>query len=267
MARPVATWAQSGAVVLALLCVNESQAQSLRGSLAAMRAQHRQAEAHDFTFLPNSSEVDRFANELGLLVTLPGNADYRVHQVMFPVARPEVKLFVERLAKQYRNACGEQLVVTSLTRPKSRQPSNSSHLSVHPTGMAVDLRRSTHRPCRAWLEDVLLHLERAGKLEATRERNPPHYHIAVYPEQYRAYVAQLEARADSEARTAVEEMAQQRAERGLVRHEVRPGDSLWTIARAYGTTIDDLKAANKIRGTVIQPGQLLDVPAPGSPSR
>ena len=37
-------------------------------------------------------------------------------------ARPEVVLFLERLGKQYREACGEPLVVTSLTRPKSSQP-------------------------------------------------------------------------------------------------------------------------------------------------
>ena len=37
--------------------------------------------------------------------------------VSFPFARPEVELFVQRLSGQYRRACGEQLVVTSLTRP------------------------------------------------------------------------------------------------------------------------------------------------------
>jgi hypothetical protein len=59
-----------------------------------------------------------------------------------------VQTFVERLSSQYHNACGERLVVTSLTRPASEQPRNASDRSVHPTGMAIDLRLSTKGTCR-----------------------------------------------------------------------------------------------------------------------
>ena len=232
-------------------------AQSLRGGSAAMQEQHQQAISHDYTFLRNSSHVARFV-ELGLVVRLGDNFDYRLdNEVSFPYARPEVRTFVERLSNQYRNACGEQLVVTSLTRPQSRQPRNSSRLSVHPTGMAVDMRRSSSRACRAWLEDVLLHLEATGAVEATRERNPPHYHVAVYPRQYASYVAGLEARARREAEVRVAEVGPPPA---VVRYEVRSGDSLWGIARAHGTTVDRLTSANNLRGTRIYAGQLLDVP-------
>ncbi len=229
-------------------------AQSLRGSSNAMRRQHNQAIAHDYTFLRNSSHVMRFV-ELGLLVRLPGNDNYQLHAVSFPYARQEVKTFVERLSSQYRRACGEVLTVTSLTRPKSRQPRNSSRLSVHPTGMAVDLRRPYSRACRAWLEDVLLQLEAAGTLEATRERRPPHYHIALYPSPYKRYVAQLEAR----KRTQVAQ-----APPSVVRYRVRNGDSLWEIARAYGTTVARLREANKLRDSRIYPGQRLQVPVASS---
>lgn len=229
-------------------------AQSLRGSLNAMRRQNEQARAHDYTFLRNSSHVTRFV-ELGLLVRLPGNDDYRLHAVSFPYARREVKTFVERLSSQFRRACGEVLTVTSLTRPKSRQPRNSSKLSVHPTGMAVDLRRPHSRACRAWLEDVLLRLEAAGTLEATRERRPPHYHVALYPNPYKRYVAQLEAR----KRTQVAQ-----APPSVVRYRVRNGDSLWEIARAYGTTVARLREANKLRDSRIYPGQRLHVPVASS---
>ena len=136
-----------------------------------MMRQKRVAEDHDFTFLRTSSEVRRFVS-LGLLVRVKGDADHHLHRVSFPYARPEVRTFVQRIARQYRAACGEKLVVTSLTRPKNRQPRNSSHLSVHPTGMAVDLRRSDKRACRSWIEDTLLYLEGAGVLDATRERRP-----------------------------------------------------------------------------------------------
>lgn len=229
--------------------------QSLSGGKGVMRAQNRQAQLHDFTRLMDPSHVNRFVEE-GLIVPFKGNSNYRLHGVSFPYARPEVLLFVERLSRQYRNACGEQLVVTSLTRPVSRQPSNSSDLSVHPMGMAVDLRRSTSRGCRAWLEDVLLHLEGQGALDVTLERRPWHYHIAVYPRQYASYVAALESRdrGAPESRTAEAHPSQP------TRYTVRSGDSLWGIARSYDTTVDQLKAVNNLRGSRIYAGQLLRLP-------
>ena len=87
----------------------------------------------------------------------------------------------------YRRASHERLVVTSLTWPNSGQPSYASDRSVHPTGMAVDLRRPGGRR-RAWLESVLLYLEASGVIEATYERRLPHYHVAVFPSLYAAYV-------------------------------------------------------------------------------
>ena len=44
---------------------------------------------------------------------------------------------------------------------------------------------------RAWLESALLQLENRGVLDVTRERNPPHYHVAVYPAAYRAWVEKM----------------------------------------------------------------------------
>ncbi len=168
-----------------------TSAQSLRGSSASLDRQVAQARGHDFTHLTGAAQLRRFV-DAGLLVHLAGNRDYTLVDVSFPFARPEVRLFVERLSSQYRRACGERLVVTSLTRPLSHQPRNASDRSVHPTGMAIDLRRPAGR-CRGWLEAVLLSLEARGVLEATRERRPPHYHVAVYPKPYAAYVRALTA--------------------------------------------------------------------------
>ena len=86
-------------------------------------------------------------------------------------------------------ATGERLVITSLTRPLSRQPENASALSVHPAGMAVDLRIPASKWNRAWLEQTLLSLEDKAVLDVTREHHPPHYHVAVFPVQYEQYVA------------------------------------------------------------------------------
>ena len=44
------------------------------------------------------------------------------------------------------------------------------------------------------------------------------------------------------------------------RYRVRSGDSLWGIARAHGTTVDELKSANNLRGSRIYAGQLLQLP-------
>lgn len=44
-----------------------------------------------------------------------------------------------------------------------------------------------------------------------------------------------------------------------VRHTVHTGDSLWTVARRYSTTIPALVRANGLKSTVVQPGQQLTV--------
>ncbi len=170
------------------------EGQSLMGSHESLLRQNEEAREHDFTYLRTSEDVRSYIQQ-GLLVRLPGNADYELatEEVSFPYARPEVKTFVERLSEQYRAACGERLVVTSLTRPITRQPPNASVISVHPTGMAADLRRSDSSGCRQWLETVLLDLEGKGVIEATREQYPPHYHVAVFPNPYLQYLASGEA--------------------------------------------------------------------------
>ncbi len=216
---------------------------SLRGSRASVFKQYHIALRHRFTMLRTATQVRKFVR-LGLLVPLPGNADYFVKPgVSFPYARPEVKLFVERLARQYHASTGERLEVTSLTRPVRRQPDNASSYSVHPTGMAVDLHCSSRAASRRWLEGVFLQLERRGVIEATREHHPPHYHVAVFPDRYASYVAALQSAPSS------------------VTHQVRRGDTLWTIARRYGSTVDDIQSANDLASPIIHPGQMLTIPS------
>ena len=220
------------------LAPNLATAQSLGGSASSLDLQNRVARAHNFTFLGTSGQVSRFAN-LGYLVRVRPNSDLDLHGVSFPYARPEVQMFVGRLAAQYRVSCGEKLVVTSLTRPESSQPRNASSRSVHPTGMAVDLRLSRKTSCRRWLERVLLELERGRVLEATRERRPAHYHVAVFPQPYARYVMSLSK---------------------VTRYRVRSGDSLWAIARRHGTTVARLREENGLSSSRILTGQMLDVP-------
>jgi LysM repeat protein len=44
------------------------------------------------------------------------------------------------------------------------------------------------------------------------------------------------------------------------RHTVRSGDSLYAIAKRYGTTASAVQKANGLKGTVIRPGQSLTIP-------
>lgn len=182
-------------VVLALLSslpVVKASADEARlgGSMSSMRRQYQVALRNDYTFLRTPAQVREFVRK-DRLEPLISNEFLHVNRVSFPYARPEVKLFIERLAQQYYEATGAKLVVTSLTRPLSRQPRNAHRLSVHPAGMAVDLRVPPTRKARAWLESVLLQLEGRGLLDATRERRPPHYHVAVFPDKYSSYAERL----------------------------------------------------------------------------
>ena len=227
-------------------------AQSLRGSAASLDRQAAHARRHSFPYLSNTAQLRELV-DAGLLVQVADDRDYTLVDVSFPFVRPEARLFIERLAAQYRRTCDERLVVTSLTRPMSRQPRNASDRSVHPTGMAIDLRRPAGR-CRAWLESVLLSLEASGVIEATLERRPPHYHVAVFPAPYAAYVKRLTARGARRtgASPAVDRIAF---------HVVRRGDTLTRIARRHGASLDALRRANGLTSSRIYPGQALKVPS------
>ncbi|HEY0592359.1 MAG TPA: DUF5715 family protein [Thermoanaerobaculia bacterium] len=223
-----------------------AHAATLRGSRASVLRQRKVAKKHDYSTLHSAAEVRKFVRA-GYLVPVRSQGSMELANVAFPCARPEMRAFLERLAGDYRRATGERLVVTSLTRPLSHQPRNASSFSVHPTGMAVDLRRSRNAAARKWLEGRLLALEREGVLDATRESRPPHYHVALFPSQYRGFVAEgglPGARAKESKKT----------------YRVSRGDTLWEIARRIGTSVAAIERANAMQGAVIRPGQVLRLP-------
>jgi hypothetical protein len=157
-------------------------AQSLRGSTASVELMHRRAVRGGLDFYETTSEVRR-AVVRGELVRLNGSAHYVISNIRMPYVRRETRTFVNDLAIDYHRVCGKPMVVTSATRPMSRRLANGSSLSVHPTGIAVDLRKPTGR-CLTWLRRTLLAAERRGAIEATEERRPPHFHVAVLPGRY-----------------------------------------------------------------------------------
>ena len=177
-------------LLAALLTVQAgvARADNLRGSPSSMVHQHEIAVKEDYTFLRTPSELAKLATA-GALVLLADGEDLTLSRVSYPYARPEVRDFVVRFAARFREATGSQLVVTSLTRPETTQPRNAHKLSVHPAGMAVDLRVPSDSAARSFIERELLAMERAGVLDVTRERSPAHYHIAVFADVWAGYAA------------------------------------------------------------------------------
>ena len=218
------------------------QAQTLNGSKSSMDKQYQMALAYGYSFIETSNAITNFVSS-GELLRIQPNSYLELSDVSYPYARNGVKLFLERLSTQYKSACDEKLTVTSLVRPIDRQPANAATNSVHPSGMAVDLRIPPLGRCRTWLEQTLLALEASEVLDVTRERNPPHYHVAVYTESYSSYVA-------SRAKASHE-------------YVVSPGDSLWLISARTGVNVSQLRAVNGLSSDMINVGQLLQIPAIG----
>ena len=177
-------------------------AAELRGSPASMVRQHAIAVEEDYSFLRTPADVQRFV-DAGRLVPVKSTTDYKLSGVSYPYTRPEVLSFIEHFAASYRAATGSPLVVTSLTRPLGKQPPNAHALSVHPAGMAVDLRVPADEDDRKFLERALLSMENAGLLDVTREHTPPHYHVAVFAPEFEPYAALLDSVSAIEKATRV----------------------------------------------------------------
>jgi hypothetical protein len=164
---------------ISLALAGELAAQSLRGSPASVDHLYLVARASGLQFHATVGSARR-AVAAGEFVELSGNNDYvPKNRMALPYATPETRAFIEHLAAEYHSACGERLVVTSALRPMSRRPRNGSYKSVHPTGIAFDVRKPKRRMCRDWLRQLLLQHEREGTIEATEEFRPPHFHIVV----------------------------------------------------------------------------------------
>jgi hypothetical protein len=240
------------AAILSLALALPLRAQSLRGSQASIDRMYHHALDEDLPFYETPAGV-RKAVTTGRLVKLTPDATMSLHQVGYPYVRPSTRLFVDRLSQQYKDACGEPLIVTSAVRPARRQPANSTERSVHPTGMAVDLRKPRKSTCLRWLRSTLLDLEDANVLEATEEHSPAHFHVAVFPTPYTRYAT---ARARAESGTQLASHGG-----GTTTYRVHAGDTLWDIAREHRTTVDAILSANDLSDDVIQPGQELRIPS------
>ncbi|MDB4882690.1 MAG: Peptidase [Gemmatimonadetes bacterium] len=272
---------------------------ALRGSKESVQKMWDFAQSHRMPFYLTPTNIDVAIKE-GRLVALTGDSTYELTRgVGFSYATREAKQFVLAFAPQYLAACGTPLTVTSAARPTSRQPHNANPFSVHPTGIAVDLRRPTAGPCQTWVRNALAELEARGFVEATEERHPAHLHVAVLTEPGRVVtlpqlattaVASRVASPAAPSPTASGKkvvaanspasaigVSNPPASAGGARspstsadaddaisgrtYRVREGDTLWDVARRTGVSVSALARENhrSTRG-VLRPGVTLRLP-------
>lgn len=244
-------------------------AQSLQGSKESVERMYDFAESHHYDFYGTDGAIDG-AVARGKLVRLTGDTAYTTTSAVgWSYARPETRQFIEAFAPRYMAACGAPLTVTSAARPLNHQPHNANPHSVHPTGMAFDIRRPPRGPCLTWLRSALSELEAKGLIEATEEHHPVHLHVAVLTQPGRvAVLPQLPAPPVNALAFAAPRVIN--AANGEVAlspndstatYRVRGGDTLWDIARRLRVPVQALAARNRLgSGTQLRPGMVLRVP-------
>lgn len=251
-------------IILALVAATTASAQTLRGSPSSVDLMYTSAHHEDLQFFNTPDDIYRAAMQ-GALSLISITEDLDLDEATFPFALPATKRFADSLAHQYRAACGERLVVTSGARPLDDQPRNASPKSVHPTGMAVDFRKPGTPACLTWLRTNLLALEDRHVIEATEERHPAHFHVAVLRQGPEPRITTLASNGDvapSATSSAKQEPVARDVDHTSRAHgyRVRPGDNLWTIAHRLGTTPRRIQALNHLAGSRIRPGQTLSLP-------
>ena len=166
----------------------------LKGSKEAVMGAFNYALEADYTFATSEAARDLLI-ENGTLVKLEGTY-IRLVDVSEPYVLPVVSQFVNRLGEQYAaRGCG-RLEVSGAFRNLEHQGtlSNGSSHSVHPTGMAVDLRRivptnDAETFCLHWLQDTLATIEATRRIDVTAEDHPRHFHVVLVTHDYEQWLA------------------------------------------------------------------------------
>ena len=164
--------------VLGLGLAAAASAQSLRGSSLSLDRQSREARLHDFTYLRRPGQLDRFV-DAGLLVPVASTRDYLLSGVSFEVARPEVKLFLDRFGADV---------------PAPLRRAHGGHESDPPDVAATDQRLGPFgpsdgnggRPATARGVDVpaVARIEADGARTGTRPRSHPRARPAPLPHRH-----------------------------------------------------------------------------------
>lgn len=150
------------------------------GEITTSERQFLYAESNRLPFVSSESEYRQLSRN-GFFVRL-GHSDITV-PARRPYVLPSTAEFVYATATAYRAAGCGRLAVTGAGRLTTERPVNGSLHSVHPTGMAVDIRvRGVSSVCEEWLNAHFTTAEANGVIDATREHLPPHFHVVVVPQ-------------------------------------------------------------------------------------
>jgi LysM repeat protein len=263
--------------LLSIVLAAPAAAQSLKGSHASVEKMYTRAVLNDLQFYSTSKGVYESVRD-GELKLISITMDLTLDKVSYPFALPRTVALLNAFAKKYHETCGERLVVTSAARPRTEQPRNASPQSVHPTGMAVDFRKPSGA-CLTFMRGELLALEKMGMIEATEERHPVHFHVAVLrggslvptatvasatqtptPAQPSAVVATATDSAGGTVDLAKPDSKPEAKPSTATRastYVVKKGDNLSAIAKRFGLTVSRLKSLNGLRTSNLKPGQKL----------
>lgn len=250
--------------------------EDLHGSRQSVEKMYEFALSHRMPFYLTPVNVDD-AVARGKLVALAGDSTYELTRgVGFAYSTREAKQFVLAFAPQYLAACGVPLTVTSAARPMSRQPHNANPHSVHPTGIAVDIRRPSAGPCLTWVRGALANLEERGVVEATEEHHPVHLHVAVLiqpgakvllPNLVKTVVARQVTTPAVPVTTVAGAAGDVKVVAGAKdapksphSYTVRQGDTMWDIANRSGVSMAELRKANAHIASTLKPGITLVLP-------
>ena len=102
-----------------------------------------------------------------------------------PYVRAETAQFVQQMAQSYSGAGCGRMIVIGAGRLTTEIYENSSPFTVHPFGMAVDIRTNARfgisTTCADWLRAYAKEKEAELLADGTHELDPEHLHLVVVP--------------------------------------------------------------------------------------
>lgn len=149
--------------------------------------------------------------------------------------------------------------VTTIVMPETLQPGKSQYFYRVNAGDTLD---TIARGLNVRASDLLVWnvLDASARLQ-------PGMTLQIYADRVDMTQVRLLTPSDVKAvvaGSAEHKKTQSRPKTTVRRHKVRSGESLWTVARKYKVTVNELKRWNRIKKNTLQPGQTLVIRKSGS---